>query len=279
MISLNRTISYTKNWKNTFFIALLLGSFVSILLMTLEPFDNSNTFPYKYLILSGYAFCIIIPLLLVHPLENYFYRIQTNRWFVLNECFYITATLFIIFLFSFFYHFYLVSGLPSFTTELIWDFIKSFGVPFTPIVVPIWLYLRSKYGLIEVPLYDKENTKKVKTVTIIGKNKSETLTVFESDFIFAKAQQNYVDVYFKTENGIQKQTFRITLSNITKQLPKAWQVHRSYLVNLDYLKTLEGNARKRFMTISETEEIIPISQAYYNALNKRLSNSSHKIQN
>ena len=279
MISLNKTIAYTKNWKHTFLISSLLGAFVSILLITLEPFDNSNSFAYKYLILSGYAFCIIIPLLLVHPIENYVYKIQTNRWFIVNECIYITSTLFIIFIFSFFYHFFVVSGLPSFTSGLIWNFIKSFGMPFIPVVVPLWLYLRSKYGQIEIPMYNEENTKKVKSITIIGNNKSETLTIFESDFIFAKAQQNYVDIYFNSENGMQQKTFRSTLSNIMTQLPKAWQVHRSYLVNLDYLKTIEGNARKRFIRISVTEETIPISQVYYKALSKRLSNSSQELQN
>ncbi|MFD2529876.1 LytR/AlgR family response regulator transcription factor [Polaribacter marinaquae] len=259
-------------------IALLLGTVIPVLLITLEPFDNSNSFSYKYLILSGYSVCIIIPILIFHPIENYVYKIQTKRWFIVNECIYIISTLFVIFIFSFFYHFFVISGLTSFTYELIWSFIKSFGVPFTPIVVPLWLYLRSKYGQIEVPDYDKSSTKKVKKITINGTNKSETLTIFESDFIFAKAQQNYVDIYFNTDKGMQQKTLRSTLSNIIKQLPKAWQVHRSYLVNLDYLKTVEGNARKRFIRITTTEETIPISQVYYKALNKRLSNSSQELQ-
>lgn len=278
MISLNKTIAYTQNWKPTFLIALLLGTVIPVLLITLEPFDNSNSFSYKYLILSGYSVCIIIPILIFHPIENYVYKIQTKRWFIVNECIYIISTLFVIFIFSFFYHFFVISGLTSFTYELIWSFIKSFGVPFTPIVVPLWLYLRSKYGQIEVPNYDKSSTKKVKKITINGTNKSETLTIFESDFIFAKAQQNYVDIYFNTDKGMQQKTLRSTLSNIIKQLPKAWQVHRSYLVNLDYLKTVEGNARKRFIRITTTEETIPISQIYYKALNKRLSNSSQELQ-
>ncbi|WP_375240455.1 LytR/AlgR family response regulator transcription factor [Polaribacter sp.] len=278
MISLNKTIAYTQNWKPTFLIALLLGTVIPVLLITLEPFDNSNSFSYKYLILSGYSVCIIIPILIFHPIENYVYKIQTKRWFIVNECIYIISTLFVIFIFSFFYHFFVISGLTSFTYELIWSFIKSFGVPFTPIVVPLWLYLRSKYGQIEVPDYDKSSTKKVKKITINGTNKSETLTIFESDFIFAKAQQNYVDIYFNTDKGMQQKTLRSTLSNIIKQLPKAWQVHRSYLVNLDYLKTVEGNARKRFIRITTTEETIPISQVYYKALNKRLSNSSQELQ-
>ncbi|CAN0605148.1 unnamed protein product, partial [Ectocarpus sp. 12 AP-2014] len=185
----------------------------------------------------------------------------------------ITGTLLLIFLLSFLYHFFLISLQSSFTSEAVWGFIKSFGLPFIPIVVPLWLYLRSNYGAIEVPFYDKENSRSKKTVTIVGNNKSETLTICEADFIYAKAQQNYVDVFYKTDNGMQQETFRNTLFNIMKQLPKAWQVHRSYLVNLDYLESVEGNARKRYIRISTTEETIPISQIYYKALSKRLSNS------
>lgn len=279
MISLNKTIAYTKNWKHTFLISLVLGALVPLLLITMEPFDNSNTFSYKYIILSGYAFCIVLPLLLIHPIENYVYKKQTNRWFVINEFIYITTTLFIIFAFAFFYHFLVISNLHAFTLKAIWGFAKTFCVPFTPIVVPVWLYLRSKYGQIEVHLHNEKHIEENKTITITGNNKSEMVSLLESDFIFAKAQQNYVDVYFKTDTGVQQKTLRNTLSNIMKQLPKAWQVHRSYLVNLDYLKTVEGNARKRFIRISETEEIIPISQVYYKALNKRLSNSSQELQN
>ncbi|NJB35290.1 LytR/AlgR family response regulator transcription factor [Croceivirga sp. JEA036] len=244
------------------------------MLITLEPFDSDTNFSYKQLILSGYALCVLLPILLIHPIENYVYKIQTNRWFVLNECVYILSTLSIIFIFSFFYHFFVISGLSSFSNQLIWGFIKSYGIPFVPLIVPLWLYLRSKYGEIEVPKYKAEHPKKVKKITIHGVNKAETLTLLESDFIFAKAQQNYVDIYYNTATGMQQKTFRSTLSNMVKQLPKAWQVHRSYLVNLDYIKTVEGNARKRFVRITPTEETIPISQVYYKALSKRLSNSS-----
>ena len=278
MISLNKTIAYTKNWKYTFIIALILGAFVPLLLITLEPFDNSNSFSYKYAILLGYAICIAIPLIILHPIENYIYEKQTNRWFVINEFFYILLSLLVIFLFSFFYHFIIIRNQTSISIELIWSFVKFFCLPFTPIVVPLWLYLRSKYGIIEVPLYDEKKLEKSKSITITGTNKSEVLAISESDFIYAKAQQNYVDVYFDTESGTQQKTLRSTLSNIMKQLPNAWQVHRSYLVNLDYLKSIEGNARKRSIRLSQTEEVIPISQMYYKALSARLSNSSQKLQ-
>lgn len=278
MISLNKTIVYTKNWKPTFWIALVLGMLLPVLLITLKPFDNSNSFSFKYLILSGYALCIMAPIILVHPIENYIYQKQSNRWFIANESIYIVTTLFLISLCSFFYHFYLISGQTSFSWPIIWDFIRSFCLPFIPILVPLWLYLRSKYGKIVVPMQQNKPFKQSTSVTIKGDNKTETLTILESDFVFAQAQQNYVDVYYNSADGLQQKMLRSTLSNIMKQLPHAWQVHRSYLVNLDYLTCVEGNARKRFMRISKIDETIPISQMYYEALNKRLSDSSQNVQ-
>ncbi|AWV97106.1 LytTR family DNA-binding domain-containing protein [Arcticibacterium luteifluviistationis] len=278
MMALKKTIAYTHKWKHTVFIALLLGMVLPLLLITLEPFDTSNSFSYKYLILSGYAFCITLPILLVHPIENYTYKIQSNRWFIINECVYIFVTLLLILVFSFFYHFYVVSGLSKFNSSSIFHFIKTFGLPFIPLIVPLWLYLRSKYGVIEVPLYNKESATKTNNVTIYGDNKTETLTISESDFIYAQAQQNYVDLYYKSAEGTKQKNFRSTLSNIMRQLPNGWQVHRSYLVNLDYLISVEGNSRKRYIIISNTEETIPISQKYYDALSKRLSKSSQLEQ-
>ena len=87
-------------------------------------------------------------------------------------------------------------------------------MPFTPLIVPLWLYLRSKYGIIEVPLQDKKNVIVEKSIIIQGESKSEILTIFESDFIYAQSQQNYVEVYYITKDGVQQKMFRSTLSTL-----------------------------------------------------------------
>lgn len=67
---------------------------------------------------------------------------------------------------------------------------------------------------------------------------------------------------------------RNTLTNLSSQIPDSWQVHRSFLVNLDFLKSVRGNSRKRFMSFTLPIDDIPISQKYFEALQKRLSVSS-----
>jgi len=272
--TLNKTIAYIALWKHTFLVAGLLGVLLPALLIFLEPFDTSNEFAYKNLRLSGYGLCLALPVLLLHPVENFIYRKQGKRWFVVNELFYIGITFLLMIACCFFYHFYVMSGLTTPNLGSIWNFLKYYGLPFTPILIPLWLYLRSKYGIIEVPVQGEAAFAKAENITLHGENKSEALTIATSDFIYAQSQQNYVAVHYKTEHGIQQEMLRSTLSNMMMQLPNAWQVHRSYLVNLDYLERVEGNARKRFMKITEVAEPIPISQKYYDALKKRLSNSS-----
>lgn len=278
MIALKKTIAYSKSWRNSFWISLLLGFLLPTVLITLEPFDNNTNFSNKYILLSGYAFCIIIPVLAIHSIENFIFKKQKNRWFVINEILYILAALFFIFVCCFLYHFFLVSDLSVFSFSDIWDFMRSFGLPFTPIFIPFWLYLRSKFGIIELPNQNTNSTKIDETISINGENKSEVLRILESEFVYAQSQQNYVDIYFLADDKLHQKMMRSTLANIMEQLPNAWQVHRSYLVNLDYFKALKGNSRKRFMTISINDESIPISQKYYKALSERLSKSSQELQ-
>lgn len=276
MLALNKTIAYTKSWTNTIKTSIVLGFFIAMLLIFLGPFGTSfDTFPYKNIKLAGYALCFIFPIVCVHVVENSIYKKQNSRWFIWNEILYVILVLFLVLLFSFFYHYYTISAKNELSTRSLIGFVRHFGLPFTPVFVPIWVYLRSKFGTIEIL---ETKTLKSKSITIQGENKSESFNLLDSDFIFAQAQQNYVVINYKVEDDVDKKMIRSTLSNLAKQLPNAWQVHRSYLVNLDFLKSVEGNARKRFLTLTIIEEDIPVSQKYYDALKNKLSNSSQNHQ-
>lgn len=276
MLALNKTIAYTKDWKSTIKIAFILALFIVILLIFLGPFGTAtDDFSYKNLKLSGYALCVFLPIIGVHFLENRVYKIQNNRWYILNELGYVALVFLIIISLSFLYHFLVISQQTELTSSNLFNFIRYYGVPFAPILIPIWLYFRSKFGTIEIL---EKKTVRSQYITIQGDNKSESLKILDSDFIFAQAQQNYVVINYKVENDIEQKMIRSTLSNLTKQLPNAWQVHRSYLVNLDFLKSVEGNARKRQLSLSVINEPIPVSQKYYDALKKKLANSSQNLQ-
>ncbi|GGG23083.1 hypothetical protein GCM10011344_24730 [Dokdonia pacifica] len=273
-LSLNRPIPYTQGWKQTIAIGSIVGAGLSMLLIFLEPFDTSEVqLSYKVLKLAGYGLCFLIPILVMHPIENALFKKQQYRWYILNELGYIIICLLLIYTTCYFYNTYIVNngGVASLKG---WQyFMIYYGLPFMPFLGPLWLYFRNRFGKITLP---ESTMQKDITTTITGENKKESLTISVSDFVYAQAQQNYVAIHYLENETLQKKMIRSTLSNVQKQIPDAWQVHRSYLVNLAFAKTISGNSRKRELFLTETPEAIPVSQKYYEALQKRGSISSLK---
>jgi len=270
----NKTIAYISSHKKNALIGAVLGAVVASIIIFLEPFDSENyNATYRLLRLSGYAFCIFIPVVVCHFVENAIYKKQNSRWFVHNEALYLIVVFILILICCSVYNFYVINGFSGLSWNLIGMFIKLYGLPFIPIIFPIWIFLRSTWGKIEI---SETTNQGGETKIIVGDNKSERLEFLYSKFVYAHSQQNYVALFLYEDDSIKQEMIRITLSNLGKQLPEAWQVHRSYLVNLQYLDSVAGNSRKRQMNLSVNLQPIPISQKYYEALKKHLANSSQK---
>ena len=67
------------------------------------------------------------------------------------------------------------------------------------------------------------------------------------------------------ENTLKKVTYRVTLSSLEIQLKEASSLircHRSYLVNLNKVKNISGNAQGLKLELINQSEIIPVSRNY-----------------
>ncbi|MDB4148702.1 LytTR family transcriptional regulator, partial [Flavobacteriaceae bacterium] len=95
--------------------------------------------------------------------------------------------------------------------------------------------------------------------------KNETFSFIENDFIYAIADGNYTDICFLDENKLKKETHRVTLSSFEIQLKEVSSLvrcHRSYMVNLNKLKNLSGNAQGLKIELINHSKIIPVSRKY-----------------
>lgn len=263
----NRKIAFTYSWWYSFLIGSIIGALLASILIFLQPFDTySSEMPYKNLRLAGYAICIILPILLIHFFENYWYKQQSEAWFLWNEVIILSILLSATIISSYFYNVYLINKLTP-TWENGWDFFVHFGLPLAIFLLPIWIYLRFSFGEVNV----KENSPGSELLTIKGDNTEDELTLTFSDFVLARSQQNYVDLYYlDQEQQVRKKVIRSTLANLSEQLPQAYRIHRSYLVNLSFVRSVEGNARKRFLEVNHMNEQVPVSQKYYNAIREHL---------
>ena len=80
--------------------------------------------------------------------------------------------------------------------------------------------------------------------------------------LFLEAQGDYVKIYINDHNYL----IHSTLKSVIDKLPESvfLRVHRSFIVNVSKIDTLEGN------TLIIDKNFIPVSDAYRAALNKRM---------
>ena len=263
----NRSIAYTSGWLNTFLLSSILGTVIVFILIFLTPFDSDNeTVNYQNLKLFGYGFCIILPILILHILEEYWFNQNNKKWFLYQEVIVLSIGFFFIALTSYFYNTYIVNDLKV-DSNYILSWVKEFGAPFAPIFMPLWIYLRFRFSKVVIsPI----QIKKEATISLKGNNQNEELHFFEKNFVLAKAQANYVDVYYLEENQLKKEMIRYSISGINELIPSSQQIHRSYLVNPSMIIAINGNTRKGNVVLKHIEENVPISPKHFLGVKKYL---------
>lgn len=85
-----------------------------------------------------------------------------------------------------------------------------------------------------------------------------------SDVIMVECDGNYCKVHLK--NSAKKPLVRMPITSLNKALssPQIVQIHRSYLINVSDVKSLNGN------TVDVANQVLPISRRFKKKLLKKL---------
>jgi len=247
-------------------LASLLALAVVFILIFLQPFDTYQTdMPFKNLKLLGYSVCIIMPVMFLHTFEELWYKRNKSKWFLYQEIIILFFGFILISIASFFYNAIVVNDINvEYNYILTWSL--NFGLPFVPVFIPLWAYLRFRFSTVEIRPKEKNGEK----VVSIAVNNQQSIQFKENDFLFAQSQANYVDVYFLDGTGLRREMIRFTISGLIDIIPSALQIHRSYLVNPSQIKEISGNTRKGNVKINHFEEEIPISPKHFTAVKNLL---------
>lgn len=123
------------------------------------------------------------------------------------------------------------------------------------------------------PLVDKKikqdisliKSNKAKPLTIHGKNNNELLEILPQNFIYAKASGNYITIkYSDTNHVIYKETIRNSITELLTYFDSyknIIQIHRSFLVNLYYVKSIEGPIKNTKLTLEINSKLKEFSVA------------------
>ncbi len=116
------------------------------------------------------------------------------------------------------------------------------------------------------------------TFSIKTQVKGDDFNLDVSQFLFAKAEGNYVEIIVKNDDATNKLLKRISIKDLETQLSSATQIlriHRSYLLNLHFIKNITGNAQGYRIELHDTNEVALVSRNMIQPFEKRLESFSH----
>jgi len=262
---LTKQIPFVTSIKKNIAAGFILGFLLAFIIIFLEPLDThyfkSN---YKTLFLSGYGIILFFVFFMHSSIENIFYNRFLKIWRICHEIISMLIFFTISGIIIYLYHYHFIINKP-YAIKSFLLFMRNTILVFIPIFLPVFIYVRNKFGELIIPL-PKD------TISITGKNKYETLSLNRKDLLYIKALENYVEIIFVgPENVIKSRTFRQTLSKTNQQLPFLEKCHKSYLLNMENVIGIKGNSKKAKIFFKNINQSIPLSKTYYNKIKGKLN--------
>ncbi|WP_165731390.1 LytTR family DNA-binding domain-containing protein [Polaribacter sp. 20A6] len=115
---------------------------------------------------------------------------------------------------------------------------------------------------------DKEieiSKKLASKISITSDNGKENITFKIDNLVYVTSQGNYASFFLLHDNNLKEKILRVTLTKITKELeeyPNIIRCHKSYIVNVNYITDISGNARGYLLGSKLIPIVIPVSRSF-----------------
>ena len=262
-------IPYLKSARNNFLVALSVAAITVFIIIFLRPFGAGDTdFEYKNIYFMGYGLVVIGSYYLILGISKWYYN-KSQIWYGMEEISFGLLFISITISLAFLYTEYVINGIPSrvnFPFFFEWFRIMFFG--FGLLLLVTTLLLRSYFNKVPQPkLVATENSTlplPPKEVTIQSSLKKESIIILFEKLVYIESEDNYIHVCYVEENQVHQKMLRNTLKDVQKQIPELVRIHRSYLVNPNFMESLKGNSQNAKLHLRESEVRLPASKTYYN---------------
>lgn len=252
-------------------ISLLFGLFIASFLIFFEPFDiNIRNYTTGELAFFGLitTLCFLFFQNLLPSLFPKFFHAKT--WKVKHQIGYYLLLLFCISSLNGLYINYL-RDLPFSWRNYGQIIVQTFGLGIIAIGLLVLLDFnwRLRKNLQQAAQLNQGLTRETQKLSgksfTIQTDLKETFSLREKDFLFAQSSGNYLYIH---RSHAPKALHRLSLNALERQLnsDSLQRCHRSFLVNLRQVTHMEGNAQGLKLFFEESEEAVPVSRKYLDAI-------------
>lgn len=278
---LNRPYYFEEEEKYRWRMVFITTLFVFFFLAVFQPFRLS-TYPYNKLpIFLSYAAitlfgCALFSIGLPKIFPKWF---NPERWTTGKEITYLLTMLLFIGLGNTIYSVWM-RFMGDFNQSLLYFEIYTFAVGLFPILFIVFFAEKratQKHELLSTALMNQKQAiapkiKKIDQIKIKASNDKVVLEVAPQDIYYLQSEANYIEIIYKNGSVFEKSLLRNTLSTMEQQFQEfdyLFRCHKSYLVNLDQVERISGNAQGLKIHFEGLDEIIPVSRKYNEVLKTR----------
>jgi DNA-binding LytR/AlgR family response regulator len=266
----------------------LIGLFVGLFLLVFQPFGlNVWQTENKALKLLGFgAVTAVVTALNFIVWPSLFPRqFSEAKWTVGRAILLITFNILLIALANGFYLTTLIGDLDASGLNWIGMILVTYLVglfPVTAVVLLNYITQLRKYSraAAELPLHPISQTEPAaevidepeknagNTVQLIAENEKDKLVLTATDLLFVESSDNYCTVVYLKNGQPVKPLLRSSLSRLESRLNQSHIVrcHRSFLVNLDRVERVTGNAQGYKLHLLNGQFVIPVARQYNDTL-------------
>ena len=213
---------------------------------------------------------------------TYFFLLKKSvknieSWTLGKEFLHLAIVLFLIGISSFLIRDFIYTNPDNWSFRYLWEEVRNtflVGILLLVIILPLNLQrLIKKYSndLKNLPVSQQLYTDKIDTtVQIVTPIKEENFELNIQTFLYAKVDSNYLELFYDSSNDNDLK--RLTLKEFLDQLksyPFIFKTHRSYVVNLNAIESVSGNAQGYVLHLKNySKRTIPVSRSKIEEFNQ-----------
>ncbi|MFC5411307.1 LytR/AlgR family response regulator transcription factor [Larkinella bovis] len=279
--------SLRRRWIKAFWI----GVFVGLFLLIFQPFGLTlwDT-PYKTAKILGFGLISFLVTAFVTVVTPVLFpkRFTNEHWTVGREILWITIHITLIGVANYLYlHWQLRTS--AYSPDLPGMLLVTFVIgvfPATGLVVVNYIIRLKKYSQSARELAVREHPEKTAPIeaekprlTVTAENEKDRLSLLASDLLYIESSDNYSTVVYLKDRQPVKTLLRSSLSRLETQLhahptphspvpvhPTIVRCHRSFIVNLENVEKVTGNAQGYKLHLHHGLFQIPVARKYNDTL-------------
>lgn len=249
-----------------------------------EPFEvnrSEHKFNYLWICLIHALIPIVIALVYFRVWDST--QSDERQWTLGKEALHLAIVLLLIGIGSFLIRDIIYDKPDNWSLRYFWEEIRNtflVGTLLLAILLPLNLErLLLKYQAAASQLSFMETNKSHNELSVFIKTliASESFELNLSSFLFAKVDGNYTEIYWQENNVVKRILLRLSLKELRQQLsdfPFVFETHRSYLVNIQHIKTVTGNAQGYLISFEGSSFKVPVSRSKIDKFNALFVNKN-----